>query len=164
MTALQAPALLADHHDLSSFYCGVPSLDEWLRKRARPNQISGASRTYVACDGNKAVGYYALAAGSVAIQQAPGKFRRNMPDPIPVALLGRLAVDQSCRGRSLGRALVRDAALRVLNAAEIIGIRGVLVHAISDEAKAFYLAAGFEPSPLEPMILMASLSDIAALA
>lgn len=164
VTAFAAPALLTDRHDLTDFSCGVPSLDEWLKRRALPNQASGASRTYVTCVGIKTIGYYALAAGSVAVQQAPGKFRRNMPDPIPVALLGRLAIDKAFHGRNLGRALVKDAALRILNAAGIIGIRGILVHAISADAKAFYLAAGFDTSPIEPMILMATLSEVAALA
>lgn len=85
-----------------------------------------------------------------------------MPDPIPVVVLGRLAVDVSQQGTGLGRELFRDATQRVVSAAETIGIRGILVHAISDQAKAFYLALGFEPSPLEPMTLMVTLSDARA--
>jgi GNAT superfamily N-acetyltransferase len=98
----------------------------------------------------------------VNVSAAAGRFRRNLPDPIPIALLARVAVDRRWQGRGLGRALFRDAALRLSNAAEIIGIRGILVHAISEEAKAFYLALGFDPSPLEPMTLMATLADIRA--
>jgi GNAT superfamily N-acetyltransferase len=158
---LTAPAPLADHHELSSFASDA-ALDDWLKRRARANQVNGASRTFVICDGDQVVGYYALASGGVNVSAATGRFRRNMPDPIPVALLGRLAVDRRWRGRGVGRALFRDAALRLSNAAEVIGIRGVLVHAVSEEAKAFYLALGFDPSPLEPMTLMITLADINA--
>jgi predicted N-acetyltransferase YhbS len=150
---------LDDHHDLAQFSCGVASLDDWLRRRARGNQVSGASRTFVAYESHLVVGYYALAASGVAVAVAPGRFRRNMPDPIPAVLLARLAVDVSQQGRGLGRELFRDATQRVVSAAETIGIRGILVHAISDQAKEFYLALGFEPSPLEPMTLMVTLSD-----
>jgi GNAT superfamily N-acetyltransferase len=83
-----------------------------------------------------------------------------MPDPIPVAVLGRLAIDETYQGRGLGRAMVRDAGLRLLNAAEVLGIRGVLVHAISEEARGFYQAVGFLPSPLDPMVLMIGLADL----
>jgi predicted N-acetyltransferase YhbS len=159
---LSAPEPLQDHHDLAAFQCGVPSLDDWLRRRARGNQASGASRTFVVCESNRVVGYYALAASGVAVAAAPGRFRRNMPEPIPVVVLGRLAIDVSQQGQGLGRALFRDAATRVIGAAETIGIRGILVHAISDQAKAFYLALGFEPSPLEPMMLMVTLGDARA--
>lgn len=85
-----------------------------------------------------------------------------MPDPVPVAVLGRLAIDRTRQNQGLGRALIRDATQRVIHAAEAIGIRGVLVHAISAEAAAFYLAVGFEPSPFEPLTLMATLSDLRA--
>ena len=112
------------------------------------------------CEADKVVGYYALASGAVNVAATPGRFRRNMPEPIPVVVLARLAVDRAYQGRSLGRALVRDAARRVVHAADAIGIRGILVHAISDDAKAFYLALGFEPSPIEPMTLMVTLTDM----
>jgi GNAT superfamily N-acetyltransferase len=157
---LTAPAPLADHHDLADFNSGEPQLDDWLRRRARANQASGASRTYVVCENQSVVAYYALASGAVKTAEAPGRIRRNMPEPIPVAVLGRLAIDQAYQGRGLGRALVRDAGLRLLNAAEIMGIRGVLVHAISQDARAFYEAVGFLPSPLDPMVLMIGMSDL----
>jgi len=157
---LTAPAPLADHHDLAEFNSGVPELDDWLRRRARTNQASGASRTFVVCKGTRVIAYYALASGAVKQSEAPGRFRRNMPDPIPVAVLGRLAIDQDQQGRGIGRALIRDACLRLLHAAEILGIRGVMVHAISDDAKAFYEAVGFQLSPLDPMMLMVSLQDL----
>lgn len=158
--ALSAPALLTSHHQLAEFTCGVAALDDWLKRRALANQASGASRTFVTCEQDKVIGYYALASGAVNVAASPGHFRRNMPDPIPVVILARLAIDRAYQGRSLGRALFRDGAARVLHAAEAIGIRGILVHAISHDAKAFYLALGLEPSPIEPMMLMATLADI----
>jgi len=153
---------LADHHRTENFTSGVASLDDWLKRRARSNQANGASRTFVVCDKDRVVGYYALASGSIHADGAPGRFRRNMPDPIPVAILARLAVDISCQGQGLGRALFRDGAQRILNAADTLGIRGIIVHALSEEAKAFYLALGFDPSPIEPMTLMVALSDVRA--
>ncbi|HEU0082117.1 MAG TPA: GNAT family N-acetyltransferase [Bradyrhizobium sp.] len=161
--SLSAPVPLGDHHQLETFSSGVPLLDDWLKRRARANQISGASRSFVLCAGDVVIGYYALASGAVSAAMAPGRFRRNMPDPIPVAVLGRLALDQSCHGQGIGRELFRDSALRVMQAAEMIGIRGMLVHAVSDEAKAFYLGLGLSESPLEPMTLMVTLADLRAI-
>ena len=158
--AISAPEPIGTSHKIGDFTSGVGSLDEWLKRRALANQASGAARTFVVCEADKVVGYYALASGAVRVAAALGRFRRNMPDPIPIVVLGRLAVDRSYQGRSLGRALVRDAARRVVNAAEAIGIRGILVHAISDDAKAYYFALGFEPSPIEPMTLMVTLTDL----
>jgi GNAT superfamily N-acetyltransferase len=160
--ALTAPQPIHETHHIGAFDCGVPVLDDWLKRRARANQASGASRTYVVCDSQRVVAYYALASGAVEIQAATGRVRRNMPDPVPVAVLGRLAIERTYQDHSLGRALMRDAAQRVLQAADIIGIRGFVVHALSPEAKAFYLALGLEVSPLQPMTLMATLADIAA--
>jgi GNAT superfamily N-acetyltransferase len=155
-----APQPLADAHDVTDFNSGVASLDDWLKRRARSNQASGASRTFVLCEGKKVIGYYALASGGVTVGEAAGHFRRNMPDPIPVVVLGRLAIDRAYQGKQLGRALFRDAALRIAHAADAIGIRGIVVHAISKEAKAFYIALGFDPSPLDPMTLMVTLADL----
>jgi GNAT superfamily N-acetyltransferase len=159
---LTSPQPINEHHEIEAFDSGVPALDDWLKRRARANQASGASRTYLVCEEQRVAGYYSLASGAVAIETASGRLRRNMPDPVPVAVLGRLAIERSFQKHGLGRALVRDAAMRVVQAADLIGIRGILVHAISPEAKAFYLALGFEPSPLEPMTLMATLADIQA--
>ena len=108
------------------------------------------------------VGYYALASGGLATMDATGKFRRNMPDPVPVAILGRLAVDQRLAGKGLGRALFRDAALRVLSAADVIGIRGLIVHAISAEAAAFYPALGLSASPQDPLTMVVTLDELRA--
>jgi GNAT superfamily N-acetyltransferase len=157
---LSRPEPLADAHDLAGFSSGVGVLDDWLRRRARANQVSGASRTFVVALDGKVVGYYALASGAITVTASVGRFRRNMPDPIPVVVLGRLAVDRSQQGRGLGRAMFQDCALRVAHAADMIGIRGIVVHAISEQAKTFYLALGFEPSPAEPMTLMVTLADI----
>lgn len=157
---ITAPAPLSHDHQIEDFASGVASLDDWLKRRASKNQAADASRTFVACEVAKVIGFYALASGGVEIAAAPGHFRRNMPEPIPVVVLGRLAVDHRHKGHGLGRALFRDGAKRVLHAADSIGIRGILVHAISDDARAFYIALGFEPSPLEPMTLMVTLSAL----
>ena len=159
---LAAPQPIQDNHDIGDFDSGVSVLDDWLKRRARANQASGASRSYIVCEGERVVAYYALASGAVEIQQATGRVRRNMPDPVPIVVLGRLAVARSDQGRGLGRALMRDAAKRILQAADIVGIRATIVHAISPEAKAFYLALGFEASPLQPMTLMATIADLQA--
>lgn len=159
---LAAPEPLAANHNTDAFACGVESLDYWLKQRALKNQATGASRTFVVCDGSRVLAYYALASSAVAAEVATGRLRRNMPDPIPVVVLGRLAIDQTLHGQGIGRALVRDACLRVMAAADAIGIRGMLVHALSSDAQAFYEHVGFEPSPLEPMTLMATLADVRA--
>lgn len=159
---LRVPELLSIGHETDGFECGVPSLDDWLHRRAMQNQASGASRTFVACDDERIAGYYALAASAVAPDAATGRFRRHMPDPVPVAVLGRLAIDKLYQGKGLGRALFRDAALRVQAAADSIGIRGLLVHAVSADAKAFYIALGLAESPLDPMTLMVTLADLRA--
>lgn len=162
MNGLSAPALLADHHVLDDFQSGLPTLDDWLLRRARANQVSGASRVYVACDDRRVVGYYALASSAIACGDATGRLRRNMPDPIPVVVLARLAVDSAYQGLGIGRGLVRDAAMRVLAAADEIGIRGLVVHAISEDAKAFYLNLGLLPSPTNELTLMIPLGDLKA--
>ena len=131
---LTAPTPLNDIHSLREFDSDEPTLDDWLKNRARRNQVSGASRTFVVCDGDRVVGYYALAAGSIAVEDVSGRFKRNMPNPIPVVLLARLAVDKAYQGQGIGRALFRDSALRVVNAADAIGVRGMVVHAISERA------------------------------
>lgn len=161
MTA-SPPEPLAARHDTEGFTSGAPSLDTWLKGRAIKNQATGASRTFVACEGMRVVAYYALASSAIAVDEVRGRFRRNMPDPIPVVVLGRLAVDRSSQGRGLGRALVRDAGQRVIQAADTIGIRVLIVQALSPEAKTFYERVGFEPSPLDPMTLMITLADLKA--
>jgi len=157
---ISAPEHLTEAHDVSSFDSGVPVLDDWLKKRALANEERGASRTYVVTAGGRVVGYYALAAGAVAQQQATGRIRRNMPDPIPVMVLGRLAVDQAFQGKGLGAPLLRDSVLRTRQAADVIGIRAMVVHAISADAKRFYERYGFTESPMDPMTLMITLANL----
>ena len=157
MDRLRAPELLTAAHSLTAFNSGVASLDDWLRRRALINQFSGASRIYVVTtQENRVAGYYALASGALAHAEAPGRIKRNMPDPIPVAVLGRLAIDRSLQGKGLGVALLQDAVMRVRQAASIMGIRGILVHAISAEARAFYEHHGFSPSETNPLTLILS--------
>jgi GNAT superfamily N-acetyltransferase len=158
---LSAPEKLRAEHDLSEFTSGEPALDEWLRRRALQNEESGASRTYVVWAGDKIVGYYALAVGAVAHTEAPGRVRRNMPDPVPVMIIGRLAVHKDYQGKKIGPALLRDAVLRTLQAAEIAGIRAILVHAISERARKFYEDCGFIASPMDPMTLMITVAEAA---
>jgi GNAT superfamily N-acetyltransferase len=138
------------------------SLNEWLQRRAAQNQATGASRTFVSTDAGRVIAYYALASSAVAASATPGRFRRNMPDPVPVVVLGRLAIDRAYQGHGLGRAMFQDAGRRVIQAADAVGIRGLLVHALSEEAKAFYLGLGLDQSPLEPMTLMVTLQDLRA--
>ena len=129
------------------------------------NQASGASRTYVvvdAADDQRVLGYYCLASGALAVTDAPGSIRRNMPDPIPMAILGRLAVDSTWQGKGLGVALLQDAMGRSTQAAAILGIRGLLAHAISLKAKAFYEYHGFIASPTQPMTLVLSINGLLA--
>ncbi len=156
---LSAPVLLSAEHALDDFTCGVASLDEWLKRRAYPNQVSGASRTYVVTEGRRVVGYYCLASGALALNIAPSSVRRNMPDPVPMAVLGRLAIDLLWQGKGLGAAMLQDAVMRSAQAGGIIGIRGLFVHAISDEAKIFYEHYGFTASPTQPMTLVLSLKS-----
>jgi GNAT superfamily N-acetyltransferase len=155
---LLSPVPLDEVHRLDAFDCGVDSLNDWLKRRARANQVSGASRTYAVADmEGQVAGYYCLASGALALTQAPGSVRRNMPDPIPMAILGRLAVDRNWQGHGLGAALLRDAVERTQAASNILGIRGLLVHALSDEAKVFYKRYGFVASPARPMMLVMAL-------
>ena len=159
---LAAPEPLASHHEPAGFDSGVHSLDDWLKRRTPQNQSSGASRTFVCRDANRVVAYHALASSAVAPWAAPGRFRPNMPDPIPVVVLARLAIAKDHQKQGLGRALFQDAAKRVIHAADGIGIRGLLVHAISPEAKDFYLRLGLGESPLDPLTLISTINDLRA--
>lgn len=155
-----APSPLTAAHQVTDFACGEPTLDHWLKHRALRNEGRGASRTYVLCADQRVVAYYCLATGSIACELAPGRIRRNMPDPIPVMVLGRLAVDQAWQRHGLGKALLRDAILRTIQVAEIVGVRALLVHALSEHAIDFYAAHGFHPSPMNPRTLLLPLSEV----
>ncbi len=162
---MSAPVPLTESHDLASFDCGVTSLNEWLKNRALKNERSGASRTFVLSVQREVIGYYCLATGAVDHDAAPNALRRNMPDPIPVLVLGRLAVDRRYQNRRLGRALLRDAVLRAFQIAESVGVTAIVVHAISEDARRFYLSCGFVESPLQPMtlcLMMATLQKTGA--
>jgi GNAT superfamily N-acetyltransferase len=156
---LTHPEKLNSSHQIDNFDSGDGQLNDWLKKRALKNELEGASRTYVVCAGNVVIAYYCLANGAVAQTIATGRVRRNMPDPIPVMVIGRLAVDRNWQGQGIGRGLLRDAILRTLNAAEIAGIRAIIVHAISKSAKKFYEDCGFTASPIDSMILMITIKD-----
>jgi predicted N-acetyltransferase YhbS len=152
---LHAPHPLTADHQLNTFNCGETSLDEWLKRRALLNQSNGASRTFVVVDESQLVmGYYALAAGAVHHQDATRSIRQNMPDPIPVMVLARLAVDIRTQGMQLGAGLLRDAVDRSLAVAKNTGVRALLVHALHERAKQFYLYFGFQASPVHPLTLM----------
>lgn len=153
---------IGQDHDLGRFDCGVASLNEWLKKRALKNEKVRASRTYVVADGASVIGYYCLAAGAVALRDAPRELTRNMPDPIPVMVLGRLAIDLPYQHQGLGKALLFDAVMRTLQAGEIAGVSALLVHALSEEARRFYLSCGFQPSPIQSMTLCLRLADVDA--
>lgn len=153
------PEKLTAAHDLSGFDSGEPALDDWIRRRAAHNEATGASRTYVVSVGKRVVGYYILAAGAIANSKAPGRIKRNMPDPIPVMVIGRLAVDKAFHGQGIGTGLLRDAVLRIVRAAEIAGIRAILVHAISEAAKRFYEKHGFVASSVDPLTVMITVAE-----
>lgn len=153
------PEKLNARHDVSDFDSGEPVLDDWLRRRALANEDTGSSRTYVVCAEKRVVGYYALAVGAVAHVGAPGRVKRNMPDPVPVMVLGRLAVDKEFQRRRVGTGLLRDAVLRTIQAAEIAGIRAIVVHAMSEAAKRFYQEYGFIASPIDPMTVMVTVAE-----
>ncbi len=158
---LNPPVLLTKDHDRNAFDCCVPALNDYLKKYALQNQKKHAARTYVATRGNRIVGYYTLAYGSVSLEEASPSVKSGLSGhPIPVILLARLAVDSTEQGHGLGAALLKDALLRTIQAAEIAGLRAMLVHAKDDAAKSFYEKFGFEPSPIDAYHLFLRVSDI----
>ena len=161
--ALTPPAPLNATHDLSAFDCEVPALNDYLKKFALANQSGQTARTYVATRGRRVVGYFTLAAGSVRREESPARVAKGLAaHPVPVILLARLAVDRNERGKGLGAGLLKDALLRAVQAADIIGCRAVMVHAKDDPAKSFYQHFGFEPSPGDPFRLLLLMKDIKA--
>jgi GNAT superfamily N-acetyltransferase len=161
--ASSPPEPLSPDHALDGFACGETSLDDWLKRRALKNQASGASRCFVVCDGDAVIGYYSLSAGGIHQEAAPKPMRRSMPDPLPVLLLGRMAIDRRHHNKGLGRALLRDAMLRSVHVASNAGVFAILVHALSEQAKRFYLSRGFVESPLQPKTLMMTLATARAI-
>ena len=163
MSGYSQPRPIQASDDHASFDCGEPSLNEYLHKRAYNNDRRGASRCYVTLRDGRVVGYYALAMTSIQHASAPGRVRRNMPDPIPAILLSRLATDLNERGHGLGSNLLRDAITKAVEASRIIGARCLLVHAVNPNAAAFYAHFNFVESPTDPLHLLVSMKDAEAL-
>lgn len=165
MERFSDPQPVGPEHSVAEFDCGAASLDVWLSKHALVASASGSARAFVVTDAEQArvVGYHALTAGTVGHREATDRVARGMPrHPIPVVVLARLAVDRSVQGRGLGAWLLRDAMLRALTAAEEVGIRAMLVHALDEGARGFYLRHGFEPSPADPHALQILMKDVRA--
>jgi predicted N-acetyltransferase YhbS len=159
VSGYSTPRPISGADDVATFDCGEPSLDTYLRTRALANHVEGASRCFVTCRDGRVVGYYALASASVERSSAPGRVRRNMPDPVPVILLSRLAIDRKEQKSGLGKHLLRDAITRTAAAADLIGVRAMLVHALHDDARSFYRHFDFEPSPTDPLHLLLLIKD-----
>ncbi|MCX5871020.1 MAG: GNAT family N-acetyltransferase [Deltaproteobacteria bacterium] len=161
MGKITVPEPINITHCLDNFDCGIQVLNQWMKRQALANESSGASRTFVVCENRfikqHVIGFYALATGSVRPGDAPGSIKRQMPDPIPVMVLGRLAVDLHWQKKGVGSALLKDAVLRTRTVAKQAGIRALIVHALSDKAKNFYLHYGFQESPFNQMTLMLNL-------
>ncbi|MEB3984202.1 GNAT family N-acetyltransferase [Mycobacterium sp. 663a-19] len=162
MSGYSLPRPIRESDEVATFDSGEASLDDYLRRRALANHVQGASRCFVTCRERRVVGYYALATSAVEHADAPGKVRRNMPDPVPVILLSRLAVDRKEQGNGLGKNLLRDAIERCVGVAEQVGVRAMLVHALHDEARRFHAHFGFEPSPTDPLHLLLTIKDARA--
>lgn len=152
---MKAPEPLSSGHNLADFSSSEPSLNEWLRKKALKNHNAGISRVYVICteDSNRVMGYYCLSTGSVQRNTAPGTYRRNAPESLPVIVLGRLAIDQAYSGQGLGVALLKDAIFRTKNIAQQVGVRALIVHALNEDVQNFYIKFAFDPSPVNPLVL-----------
>lgn len=160
---ITAPEPVTGKHDLTGFDCGDLTLNEWLLRRAKKNQISGTSRTFVVCNDNAVIGFYSLAVGSVSRIETNAKVSKNMPEPIPVMVLARLAVDTTWQNKQIGNGLLKDAILRTIIVSDVVsgraGIRALLVHALSEKAREFYKLRGFYSSPANDMSLMITLDE-----
>jgi GNAT superfamily N-acetyltransferase len=152
--SLTPPVPIDESHDTTSFNCGEETLGRWLRERALKAEGTHSARTYVVCDGSTVVGYYCLSTGAVVRASAAKSLQRNMPAPLPVMVLGRLAIDQQYQGHGIGQALLRDAILRTLAVSGQVGVVALLAHALNEQAKQFYLRYEFIQSPLEPLTMM----------
>ena len=160
--AFSAPRLLTAAHILDNFSSGEPVLDEWLKKRALKNNEIDASRTFVVLLDQDVVAYFAMTVGDISHSAATGALRRNMPDPIPVTVLARLAVREKWHGHGLGRSLLREAVVRSLQVSANAAIKAIVVHALNERARDFYEGFGFQRSRLDEMTLMAPLKGLNA--
>jgi GNAT superfamily N-acetyltransferase len=161
MSELSPVALLEARHDRGSFECGVEPLNVYLKQYAWQNQKKGLVRNYVTCRGTRVVGYYSLAYGSAAQAEAPPVLTKGIGRyPIPLVILARLAVDVTEKGQGLGKALLKDAILRTLQAAEIAGLKAIFVQAKDQDAERFYTKHGFLPSPGDPLHLFFPLDPL----
>lgn len=152
---------LRREHDLSAFDCGNASLTDWLKKFAWTNQQADSAKTYVALASDRVAGYYALTASSVSKHESPERIAKGLANhPVGVVLLARLAVDTRHHAKGLGKALLFDALKRIEEAADIVGVRAVLVHAIDNTARGFYEHFNLEPSPVDPFQLMLLAKDL----
>ncbi|MCY4613004.1 MAG: GNAT family N-acetyltransferase [Nitrospira sp.] len=157
------PEPLGPRHDVSQFDSGIDSLNTWLQRKARLNEAKGGARTYVVCDGDRVIAFYSLAASSVERRRISSRVGRNMPEPMPVILLGQLAVDVNYQGGGLGSDLLIDAGKRALAAADVVGARAIVVQAFNEEVKTFYEQFGFLPfSDREPLMLLLRISELKA--
>ena len=161
MGEINGPEPLSAHHDASMFDSGAESLDAWLKSKGRLNEAKGGARTYVVCEGERVIAFYSLAAGSVERRRVSSRVGRSMPEPIPVILLGQLAVDSQFQGRGLGGDFIVDASRRALAAAGLIGARALITQALDEEARNFYERFGFRVfSEREPLMLLLRISEL----
>lgn len=161
MSPLSSVEKLTKSHQVSAFDCGNQALNDWLKRFALINQVSDAAQTYIVHRQNVVQGYYALTAGSVKPEEAPSRIAKGLArHPIGVILLARLAVDKQAQGTGLGAALMKDALQRIEQAADTVGARAVLVHAVDEQARRFYEHFNFESSPLDPLQLMLLMKDL----
>jgi GNAT superfamily N-acetyltransferase len=156
------PQRIKPEHQLDDFDCNEPSLNDWLKKRALKNDLQDASRTYVVCCDDRVVAYYSLHLGCIKHSEAMGKIKRNMPDPIPAIVLGRLAVDVLHQGKGIAKALIKDMFLRALQVSELAGTKAVLVKALNENVTLFYQSFGFVLSKTDPLLLMKAISEVRA--
>lgn len=161
MNAVRRVEKLRADHPVEGFDCGREELNRYLLRYAWQNQRSGAAQTYVGIAGEAVIGYHTLAAGHVTQEEAPERLTQGLArHPVPIMLLARLAVDKRWHRQGVGKALLKDAMLRTLQAADIAGIRAFAVHAKDDEARQFYQKFDFIPSPADPMHLFVLLKDV----
>lgn len=157
-----SPKRIKPEYKIDDFDCQEPSLNDWLKKRALKNDLEDASRTYVVCCGDRVVAYYSLHLGCIKHSEALGKIKRNMPDPIPAIVLGRLAVDINYQKQGIARALIKDMFLRSLQVSELAGTKAILVKALNEKVVNFYQSFGFIQSKTDALLLMKAISEVRA--